>query len=716
VSESFLSNSWYRVAELRPRLKTQARLYRHRYRGRPWYVLHDRATGRSHRFTPAAYLFLARLDGHHTVDAIWTDIAAELDEEAPTQDEVIQLLAQLHSADLLQSDTLPDAEELFQRFRKQSRQTLLQNLKNPMSLKLPLWDPNGFLERTIPFVRPFIGWPGFLLWCAVVLPAVVLAGINWTALTENVSDRVLSANNLLLMTLVYPVVKALHELGHGYVCKRYGGEVREMGLMFLVLFPVPYVDASAATAFRSKWERAAVGAAGILAESFLAALALYAWLLMEPGTARAVAYNVMLIGGFSTLIVNGNPLLRFDGYYVFSDLVESPNLGPRSNEYFAYVVQRDILKAEGLKQMASTPGEQRLFMIYAPVSYIYRIVVMFSISLFIATRFFFVGIILGAWTLINSLVIPFFKALRFVHQDGKLRRVRDRAYGVTYGGLAVLAILLFAIPAPMRLQAEGVVWVPEEAIVRAGSDGFVRRVLAEVGNSVQRGTPLVELEEPVLAARIEATTSEVRSLRLALAEQQVDDPSAAVIARVALEEAESRLARDQRQAGRMKLDAGVDGRFTLVANPGDIVGRFFKEGEIVGYVTPPRASVVRVVVSQNDIELVRERLKAVRIRLADRMGETLPSHVLRQIPGGVLKLPSAALGSMGGGRIAVDPRDSNGLTALDRVFQFDVALPDNLEQPPFGARVHVRFSHFWEPLGQQIYRRVRQLLLRQFGT
>ena len=292
MGEPFLSSSWYRVAGLRPKLRPHAQIHRHRYRGQAYYVLQDHASGRMHRFTPAAYLFIGRMDGKRTVDAIWSEVVEQLEDDAPTQDEIVQLLSQLHAADILQSDVTPDAGELFERYAKQHT-TFRRNLRNPFAIALPLWDPDAFLERTLPIVGPLFGWTGAVLWLLVVLPAVVLASVHWPELTHNLSDRLFASGNVMLIALVYPVVKALHELGHGYACKARGGEVHQLGIMLLVFFPAPYVDATAATAFNSKWQRAAVGAAGILVEVFLAGLALYAWLLLEPGTTRAIAFNVM---------------------------------------------------------------------------------------------------------------------------------------------------------------------------------------------------------------------------------------------------------------------------------------------------------------------------------------------------------------------------------------------------------------------------------------
>jgi putative peptide zinc metalloprotease protein len=252
VSEAFLSTLWYRVAGLRPRLRPHLKVSRHRYRGQAWYVVHDIAAGRVHRFTPAAWLMLGQLDGTRTVDEVWQDIARRHEADTPGQDEVIRLLSILHQTDLIQYDGSPDVADLLERYNRQNTQLLKQNLTNPMSFRVPLWDPDRFLTRTLPVVRPLTGMFGFFLWLAVVAAGLATAAVHWDALTANFTDRVLAAENILITLVSYPLIKALHELAHGWLTKARGGEVREMGIMFLVLFPVPYVDASSAAAFSDK--------------------------------------------------------------------------------------------------------------------------------------------------------------------------------------------------------------------------------------------------------------------------------------------------------------------------------------------------------------------------------------------------------------------------------------------------------------------------------
>jgi hypothetical protein len=187
----------------------------------------------------------------------------------------------------------PDTRELFRRFQRQRRQTWRQRLWTPLAIRIPLFDPDRFLDRTAFLVRPLFGWFGALLWLSVVTAGLVLAGLNWPALSENVIDRALAPQNLFLLWLVYPLVKAIHELGHAYATKIYGGEVHEIGVMFLVFVPVPYVDASAASGFPDKRQRMVVGAIGIGVEMLLAAVAVFVFAYATVGPVHAVAYNVI---------------------------------------------------------------------------------------------------------------------------------------------------------------------------------------------------------------------------------------------------------------------------------------------------------------------------------------------------------------------------------------------------------------------------------------
>jgi len=385
-------------------------------------VLQDHATGRSNRFTPAAHHFIGLMDGDRTVQEIWDATSTHLGDEAPTQDEIIRLLGQLHAADALLCDVPPDSLEVFRRYQRHQRMQWKRRLWTPLAVRFPLFDPDRFLQRTLSVVSPLFSWLGVVLWLTVVGTAAVLVTIHWTDLTEDVLDRILAPQNLLLLWLIYPLVKALHEFGHAYATKKWGGEVHEIGIMLLVLMPVPYVDASSASGFRSKHKRMVVGAVGILVELFLGALALFIWLNVEPGAVRAVSYNVMLISGVSTLFFNGNPLLRFDGYYVLADTIEIPNLGTRSNKYLGYLIQRYLFGIKDADSPANTKGERVWMVIYGIAAFIYRVFILFIIITFIAGKFYLIGVLLALWALTTQVFTPFGKNLSFLFTSPKLRR------------------------------------------------------------------------------------------------------------------------------------------------------------------------------------------------------------------------------------------------------------------------------------------------------
>lgn len=714
-SEPFLSSSWYRVARLRPKLRDHARIRRHRYRGRIWYVLDDRLSSRVHRLSPSAYIFVALMDGRRTVDDLWSNVVRQNGESAPTQDEIVHLLAQLHASDLLQSDISPDSLEVFDRFVTQKRTRLKQMLLNPMSLRLPIFDPDPFLERTLPLVRPLLGWFGGLLWFAVVIPALVLAAGRWSELSENVTDRLLATENLLLLSLVFPVVKLLHELGHGYATKVFGGAVHEFGIMLIMGMPTPYVDASSSSGFRNKSRRALVGAAGMIVEVFVAALALHVWRIAEPGAVRTLCFNVITVAGVSTLIFNGNPLMRYDGYYILIDVLEIPNLASRSAQLWRAMVDKYAFRVADARIPAGAPGELKWLVSYAPAAFMYRMSVQFGIALFLAGRFFFIGVFLASWTVVTGVLIPVFNSLKYVATSRTLQKHRARAVGLTAGLAAAAVIMLAIFPFPLHTVSEGVVWLPDDAILRAGTDGFVRRLLVPPDTIVRAGDALIETQEPQLEANVETLTWRVEELQSALDAARFRDRPGAEVAAIDLASAKSELARQDERARHLVARSEADGTFVL-AKSEDMPGRFFRQGEVLGYVTPASSNIVRVVVPQDDIELVRNSLRGVSVKLSGRVWETNSARLVREVPAASSQLPSKALSTAGGGSFAVDPGDRESRKTLQRYFQFDIELPPEAAAIAFGSRVYVRFEHESEPLGFQLFRRLRQLFLARLNV
>ncbi len=715
MSQQLFSPSWYRVAQLTPRLRTHAQIHRHQYRGETWYVLQDLASERFHRFSPPAYFIIGLMDGKRTVQSIWDRALGQLEDDAVTQDEVIQLLGQLHAADVLQCDVPPDTAELFRRREKQERRVWVKKVFSIFAWQIPLFDPERILGRMMPFVRPFFGLAGLVLWCVVVGLGVVAAVTHWRELSENVLDRVLLPENLLMMWLVFPVIKLFHEFGHAFAVKARGGEVHEMGVMILVLTPVPYVDASAAWAFRSKWQRFAVGAAGMMVELFIASIALFLWLAVEPGMFRALLYNIMLIAGISTVIFNANPLLRFDGYYMLMDWLEIPNLRTRGTQYVIYLCEKYLFKRRESEPPISSSGERAWFVAYTVSSFLYRILVIVAILIFLGEQSLLLGIIFAAFTAFAWFVAPTAKIVNYLVNSPKLRRVRGRAFAASAAITVAVVLLIFAVPVPLRTSAQGVVWLPDEGFARAGADGFVSRIAAAPGTWVRAGDLLIETADLELVTEVKVLEARVQELEARHREQIVADRVKAEIMDEERRFALQNLERARERAGELSIKAKTEGEFILSRAP-DMPGRYVKKGELLAHVVSLDAIIVRAIVSQQDIDLVRNATKRVDVRLAEHIADPVQGALKRVVPSASDQLPSAALGTQGGGVAAVDPGDKDGRKTMQKWFQVDVELPAEDRRAHIGGRAYLRFDHGWEPLGLQWYRRARQLFLSRFNV
>ena len=714
TARPLFSPSWYRVAELRPRLRAHAAIHRQRFRGQTWYVLEDRVGERFHRFSPAAYLVIGLMDGQRTVQALWDLACDRLGDEAPTQGELIQLLSQLHAADVLQTAHTPDTDELVERGRRQRRRRAQSQLLSVLSWRVPLIDPDRLLQRLLPAVRPLVGWPGALLWLAVVAPAALLLALHWRDLTHGAVDQLMSAQNLVAFWLLFVLLKALHELGHAVVTKAYGGEVHDMGVMLLVFNPVPYVDASSAWTFPEKWRRITVGAAGMLVELFLAAVAMFVWSNAEPGLVRTLAFDAIVIAGVSTVLFNANPLLRFDGYYMLADWLEIPNLRQRANRYVRWLGERSLFGSDAERPLTAR-GEPAWFVGYAVASFLYRVLVVAAILLVLGQTHLYLALMFGVAAAVLWVAVPLTRGVAYLVTSPQLRAVRVRAIAVTAAGLVSVVALVGFVPMPYRSRAEGVIWIPDEARVRAAGDGFIEAVVAQPGHRVRRGQPLVTLRDEAVVTRVTEMEARRRELR-ALHDAHV--PTDQVKARIVADEltyVERELAEARRRVAELTVTAETDGTF-IVAVPEDLPGRFVKKGELIGYVMDLTAITVRTVVPQADIDLVRFETREVHVRLAERLGDSAPGVVRRVVPGATQNLPAVALGAGGGGAVAVDLRDERGVKALQRVFQVDVEMPRTTRHVNVGGRAFVRFDHGHASLARQWSRQLRQLFLARFDV
>ncbi len=715
MNETLLSPHWYRVRDLKPQIQRHVDMHRHEYRGLIWYILEDKASGRSHRFNSTAYQVIGLLNGQLTVNQIWNQVSDRLGDFAPTQEQMIHLLGRLHAGDLLQSGIPADIEELFARDQRQKNNKIKQRFANPLFIQVPLWDPDKFLQTHLDKVSPLFHWSIALVWMMFIATAGLTAAINWNAISHYFNINSLSPDNLVIIALLYPLIKFLHELGHAFSAKIQGAEVHEMGVTFLLFMPIPYVDVSAVNFLRSKQQRLLVSAAGIIVELFIAAIGLFLWLSVEPGLIKEIAFNAMIIGGISSLFFNGNPLLKYDGYYLLADGLAIPNLFQRSSQYLAYLCQTYLLGISSLPSPTTTPGEARWFITYSISSYLYRFSLLWVIIVYIIDTFFIIGVILTLWLLFKQIILPLVKGVLFVFTSPLIDQQRFRAVASLLGVTGIFFVLLYWVPVPVYTRSEGVIWMPEDAQLRAEVDGFAGELLLELPRTVKKDTPVINIFDPLLNTEVDVIVARLKELNTKFrAEWNNDKIKAGYIKEEMLMVVEElKYARKKQKS--MQIVSKKAGKL-LIPNVKDLTGRFVRKGEVIGYVINDVLPTVRVVVTQSDMGQLSKQIKAIHIRLVNHPEQILPATLIRKTPEASNHLQSAALATSNGGKIALDPASKEELQTLEKVFHIDLQFTPIQPVSEIGQRVFVRFDHGTETLAQQLFRRLRQVFLRQFNV
>lgn len=703
-------SQWDAIAGLRLKLRPHISTHRHVYRGQTWYVLHNSLAPASYRFDATSMEFIAALDGKRPVAAIHQDLVTARPDWPLGQEDIVSLLAQLHAVDMLHGDIVSSTQELEARRHQVGGGKWMRRLLSPTAIRIPLIDPDLLLVRHVHRFRLLFTPAAVVLWGLIVLVALLSAFAQWPGLLNHGVTRGTDPQNLLLLALIFPVIKLLHESAHAVATRFWGGEVHEAGLMLLVFVPVPYVEASASTVFENKWRRIAVSASGLMVETLLAALALFIWINVQPGLVRDIAFNVMVIGGLATLLFNGNPLLRFDGYYILADLVEIPNLGSRSQRYLAYLAKRYLLRLADEKRPVLASGEPAWFVGYGLSSFVYRIYISLVIALFIAERFFMLGTLLALWVIGSQLVLPVLRLLRYLLLDTALLGRRGNTLLAVSAVLLAFVLVGGVVPVPAWTTAEGVVSMPQQAQVRAATSGFVEGVSVRNGQVVAAGDALFETSNAELPVQLAVSRGRLAELESRKTLQLITDRSRSGIIDEQIAHVRAEIDQLEKQQAMLLVKSPKTGRFKAAHDP-DLQGRYLREGELLGYVATGAELQVRVVVPQTAIELVREITQSVEARFASLPGQLLRGRVLQEVPAVGRKLPSLALGAAGGGRIAVDARDPEGLTAAQSIYFVDIALPFHENGDYIGSKVYIRFNHRPEPFLRQWWRSLRQLFL-----
>lgn len=714
------SPMWHRVRALRPRLRPHVQISRQRYRGQRAYVAHDPTANHFFRLSPVGYEFVALLDGRRTVEEVWHLVLSRHGDAAPTQGEVIELLGQLYNSDLLAVDMTPETEQLLRRGRERVKRRLAQQAIGIMYFRLRLFNPDRLLSRIEPLVRPVLNRWGLAGWCLWVGAALWAVLPRWEDLKLGFEDAIAPANWPLLL-LVFVVIKAVHELGHGVICKRFGGHVPEMGVMLLVLVPAPYVDASSCWAFPSKWRRIAVGAGGMIFELAVAALAAQVWLRTGTGeTIHQLAFNAMLTASVATVLFNANPLMRFDGYYMLSDLLEIPNLMMRSARLLTWLAQKHLYRVSQARPPTTDPREQAILLPFGIAALAYRVFLFFTITLFVMGKLFAIGLVLAIWTATAWFVVPVGKFLNWLATSPHLAESRRRAWATTGGLVAAAFVLLGLIPMPDSRKAWGVVESTARAGVHVGTDGFVQTAHVRAGDAVRAGDPILTCDNPDLRARLALARAQLDELLCRERAETASDPARAQVVRAQIAAHRDLIAALHQRLNMLVICAPHDGVVVPGVrgkDPATMVGTYVQRGEFLCEIVDPAQTRIAATLASSDaapLLALPPQMRRVQVRPRSDPHTQIESVQVRFIEAGQHVLPHPALGVAGGGVVPTDPREPTG--TVSRRATFIARIEGCIGEDGLawrgvpGERVRVRFVLPPRPLLSQWLLRLRQLV------
>ncbi|MEO0510571.1 MAG: hypothetical protein AAF065_12005 [Verrucomicrobiota bacterium] len=712
MERKLFSESWHRVANQRIRLRPSVRVQKQFFRGQEWYVANDLYGDQFFRFRPEAWDFIARLDGSKSVEEVWQTCLDRNGDRAPGQGEAIQILSNLYQSNLIVSDLPADVVQLFERQKRRHAREWKARLFGIFFLRIPLFDPDVFLNRTIAYVRPFLSLGGAIAWLLLVGSALGVVVSNWEALFAR-GQGALSPSNLPLLLLAFIFAKLIHEFGHGYAVKRFGGEVHVMGITFLVFTPIPYVDATAAWAFRERWKRIWVGAAGMIIELVVAAFAAFIWANTGPGLLNSWCFNLMLVASVSTILFNINPLLKFDGYYILSDLTDSPNLQSRSMQQIGHFVEHYAFGGRHSQSPSSGRGDAVWLACFGVASWLFRVYITYVIVMFVADRYLGLGFLAAVLTIIGLFIIPLYKGIKFLVSEPRIERVRLRAYLVTFGTLALVFVLLGLIPAPRYFRAPGVAFAEDAAFIVAQSSGYIDNDDL-VPQEAEAGVTVLRLRNPELPLRrreLEAEREQISAVdRLQLSREGLGRE----VLRERRRANDIRIEELEEQEAAMYVKVSSSGRLAML-QPREHYQRWVNRGEIVGESVPLGDWRFFAVVSQQNVNLLFEQdLYEMSLRFPGSAGDLVVPKDLSIVPGRQEFLPSPALGWRAGGPVRVRDDDPDGVRAAEPFFLVMLDVPGQSDSLHHGRIGVARFRVDNEPYLQQWYRKFRQTVQKRF--
>lgn len=627
------------------------------------WTVHDPVSGRYFRFNEQRHRILSLLDRNYEIDEFLAKL--EINGVRINRVALMTILGFLRNNGLM----LPEYGETEQRLNRtvmmKKQMIFSMILSSYLFFRLPLVKPDRFLDATCDTVRKV-----FNRWMLLVLSLLAIGGylaliVNWNRLTEELMNSI-SLEGLLRYSLAVILIKCVHEFAHAYVAKAHGIRVRRMGVAFIVFFPRLYTDLTDAWRIANLRKRFIIDAAGILAETVIGGLAALVWVNSGPGSPHTIAYYIFAVSIINTVLVNGNPFIRYDGYYMLMDMVGIDNLQRRGSEMCRAIFHRFLFGMRQNVESFPVAWKNHFVVFYGIASFVYRIFLYTSIILIVYFQFTkTIGIILlmlEVWLLILKPLITEIKSL-MAHKQ----QIQRRNLMLTYAILAVILLPLLA-PLPWMIASPCEIRSASAAIIYVQNSGRIKRVAVKDGDTVKTGCMLFQLESPEIDWQYRQAVLQRESLRTEIDQLQSDAETLGPVKvkRQQLQIVANLIEELGRRRQLLDIASPLDGVVAL-ADPDLQAGKMVTKGEMLAEVYNPDKLRVIAYVKEENIDSIRP---------GDHAEITL-EHVMAAIPGKVIAvnpipadgLPPSPLLSLFGGILPARKAESQGFELLAPYYQ-----------------------------------------------
>jgi putative peptide zinc metalloprotease protein len=732
LADSLVSSS-ARALSLRRRPDLSAR--QHRYQGRVYWVLKDPIGLRYFRFQEEEFAILNMLDGQTSLDQIKDQFEAEFPPQKITVEELGQFVGTLHRSGLVIADNAGQGVQLKKMRDKRKRQELFSTLSNILAIRFKGIDPDRLLERMMPWVG-FMFKPAAVASCIMLwLSALLLVMVQFETFQSKLPSfhQFFTPENWLYFTVALAMTKVVHEFGHGLSCKYFGGECHEMGVMILVLTPCLYCNVSDSWMLPSKWQRAAIGAAGMYVELCIAAVCTWIWWFSESGTLlNQLCLSTMFVSSVSTLVFNANPLLRYDGYYILSDLTEIPNLRQKATSILTRKLSYWCLGLEQPDDPFLPERNQIFFALYSVAAAIYRWVVLFSILWFLYKVFEPYGLkvisqTLAAFSLSTMVGQPIWKLYKFFSVPGRLDQVKRKNVSITLAVLTAVLAFVFLVPLPYRIMCSLEVKPRDAEPVYVSVPGQLTELDVRPGDTVATNQPLaklVNLELELEIVQLEGKRNEYRAKLDSLQRDRYDDPSAALQlpqVQESLDAIEEQLAEKRGDAALLLLAAPVAGTVLPPPETGDRtqgtgqlptwsgtpldrknLGAYLESSALFCQIGDPHKLEAQLIIDQDDVELVKTG-DALAIKI-DELPHVTFQSTITEIANLNLKISPKRLSNKSGGELITETDASGIERPMNTSYQARAPIEDEDGLLYLGLRGKAKIYARWQTVAERSWR------------